>query len=74
MDNSGHVYRLLELAGSSPNSIEEAVQNAIARSGQSIRNLRWFEVLETRGTIENGRIGEWQVTVKVGFRVEEKMG
>jgi len=72
MDSSGHVYRLLELVGSSPNSIEEAVQNAIARSGQSIRNLRWFEVVETRGTIENGRVGEWQVTVKIGFRVEDK--
>lgn len=66
------VYRKLELTGTSPNSIEEAVQNAVARSGESIRNMRWFEIVETRGTIQEGKVGEWQVTIKVGFHVEDK--
>ena len=69
---AGGVYKLIELTGTSPNSIEEAVQNAIARSGESIRELRWFNIVETRGTIaDDGRVGEWQVTVKIGFRIEE---
>ena len=68
---NGAVYRLIEMTGTSPNSMEEAVQNAIARAGQSMRMLRWFEVTETRGTIDNGRVAEWQVTVKIGFHVEE---
>lgn len=68
---SGTVYKLIELTGTSTNSIEEAVQNAIARAGESVRQMRWFEVLETRGTVDNGKVGEWQVTVKVGFKIEE---
>ena len=64
------VYRLIELTGTSANSMEEAVQNAIARAGESMRMMRWFEVTETRGTIDNGRVAEWQVTVKIGFHVE----
>jgi len=67
----GSVYKLIEMTGTSPNSIEEAVQNALARAGQSIRHLRWFQVIETRGTIVDGKVGEWQVTIKVGFKVEE---
>ena len=66
------VYRKLELTGTSPNSIEEAIQNAIAHSGESIRNMRWFEVIETRGAIRDGNVSEWQVTIKVGFNVEDK--
>lgn len=66
------VYRKIELTGTSPNSIEEAVQNAISRSGEAIRHMRWFEVVETRGTITEGKVGEWQVTIKIGFHVEEK--
>jgi flavin-binding protein dodecin len=65
------VYKLIELTGSSPNSMEEAVQNAIARAGRTVREMRWFEVVETRGTIENGQVGDWQVTVKIGFRIED---
>lgn len=68
---AGHVYKLIELTGTSATSIEEAVQTAISKAGESVRQMRWFEVLETRGTIENGKVGEWQVTVKVGFRIEE---
>jgi hypothetical protein len=68
---SNHIYKKIELVGSSPNSIEEAVQNAVAKAAQSLRNLRWFEVVETRGQIDNDRIAHWQVTIKVGFTLEE---
>ncbi len=67
---SDHVYKKIELIGSSPSSIEEAVANAIARASQTVRNMRWFEVTETRGHIEDGKIGHWQVTVSVGFTLE----
>ena len=68
---SDHVYKKIELVGSSPNSIEEAVANALARAEKTIRNMRWFEVTETRGHIENGKINHWQVTVKVGFTLDK---
>lgn len=68
---STHIYKKIELVGSSPNSIEEAVQNAVTKASQSLRNLRWFEIVETRGDIENGIIAHWQVTVKVGFTLED---
>lgn len=67
---SNHVYKILEVAGSSPNGFEDAVENAIREAGQSVRQLRWFEVTDTRGHLENGVIGHWQVTVKVGFTME----
>jgi len=67
---SDHVYKKIELVGSSPNSIEDAVGNALARAQKTIRNMRWFEVVETRGHIEDGKINHWQVTVKVGFTLE----
>lgn len=67
---AGNVYKLIELTGTSANSMEEAVQNAIAKAGESVRNMRWFEVLETRGTVTGNGVGEWQVTVKIGFHVE----
>ena len=68
---TGGVYKLIELTGTSANSIEEAVQNAVAKAGESVRQMRWFQVVETRGTIDNGAIGEWQVTIKIGFRIED---
>ena len=68
---SNHIYKKIELVGSSPNSIEEAVQNALAKAAQSLRNLRWFEVVETRGQIENSKVAHWQVTIKVGFTLED---
>ena len=68
---SNHIYKKIELVGSSPNSIEEAVQNAVAKAAQSLRSLRWFEVVETRGQIENDRISHWQVTIKAGFTLED---
>ena len=68
---SNHIYKKIELVGTSPNSIEEAVRDAVAKASQSLRNLRWFEVVETRGQIENGTIAHWQVTIKVGFTLED---
>jgi hypothetical protein len=66
-----HVYKKIELTGSSTTSIEDAVTNAVDRAGKTLRNLRWFEVDEVRGHIENGKVAYWQVTVKVGFTLEE---
>jgi dodecin len=71
IDMSDHIYKLTELVGSSPNSIEEAVSNAIARAAKTIRNMRWFEVIETRGVINEGTVSQWQVTVKIGFTLDE---
>lgn len=68
---SSHVYKKIELVGSSPDSIEDAVKTALARAAKTIRNMRWFEVKETRGHIEDGKIAHWQVTIVVGFTLEE---
>lgn len=65
-----HVYKLLELTGSSPTSIEDAVNNALARAAKTIRNMQWFQVVETRGQVADGRVSRWQVTLKVGFTLE----
>ena len=67
---SHHVYKLIEVVGSSTTSIEDAVMNALTRAQNTIRNMRWFEVVETRGHIEQDKINHWQVTVKVGFTVD----
>ncbi len=68
---SHHVYKTLDLVGSSPKSIEDAVEGAIARAGKTVRNMRWFEVSDTRGHIENGKIGHWQVSLRIGFTLED---
>ena len=68
---STHVYKTIELVGSSPASSDEAVRNAIARASATMRNLRWFEITQTRGHIEEGKIGHWQVTVKIGFTLDD---
>jgi len=68
---SDHVYKQIELVGSSSESIEAAVENALARAKKTIRNMRWLEIRETRGHIENGKIDHWQVAVKVGFTLED---
>jgi len=68
---SNHVYKAIELTGSSPDGIQAAIENAITRAGQTIHNLRWFEVTETRGHIEAGKIAHWQVTLKASFRLDE---
>lgn len=67
---SDHVYKKIELVGSSAKSIEDAIKNAIETAGATVRNLRWFEVLETRGHIEDGKVAHYQVTIKVGFTIE----
>lgn len=67
---SDHVYKKIELVGSSPTSIEDAVANALARARKTVRHMRWFEVTETRGHIEEGKISHWQVTVKIGFTLD----
>jgi len=66
-----HVYKSIELTGSSTRSVEEAVQNAIGRAAKTVHNLRWFEVTSVRGHIEDGRVAHWQVTLKVGFTLDE---
>ncbi len=64
------VYKVVELAGSSETSVEDAVNNAIARAGRSLHELGWFEVIETRGRIDGDRVAEWQVVLKVGFTLD----
>lgn len=65
-----HVYKHIELTGSSQQSIEDAIQNAIAKASETVRNLRWFKVIETRGHIEEGKVQYWQVTLQVGFTLD----
>lgn len=67
--STSHTYKLIEIVGSSPSTIEDAIQNALAEAAKSLRNLEWFEVLETRGHIVDGKVGHYQVTLKVGFRL-----
>lgn len=67
---SKHVYKSIELTGSSTSSIEDAVSTAIAKANESVRNMHWFEIVETRGHIEDGKVAHWQVTLKVGFTLE----
>ncbi|MNF55446.1 hypothetical protein D3C76_950870 [compost metagenome] len=66
-----HTYKKVEIVGSSRNSIDEAINNALTEASRTIRNMDWFEVVETRGHVENGRVGHYQVTLKVGFRVSD---
>ena len=65
------VYKLIELTGTSTNSIEDAVNKAIKRAHKTIKNLCWFQVIETRGNIAEGNVHHWQVTIKVGFAVKD---
>ena len=66
-----HVYKLIELTGTSTASIEDAVAKAIQRAHKTIKNLCWFQVVETRGNINKGKVDPWQVTIKVGFIVKD---
>lgn len=66
-----HIYKMIELVGSSTESTDAAIRNAIARAEKTIRNLDWFEVLETRGHIDGGRVAHFQVRLRVGFRLDE---
>jgi len=66
-----HTYKVIEIVGTSQESIEDAVQRALTRAGKTIHHLRWFKILETRGQIENDNVAHWQVTLKVGFTLED---
>jgi flavin-binding protein dodecin len=66
-----HVYKHIELTGSSSKSYQEAIENAVERASKTVENMRWFQVMESRGHIENGKISHWQVTVKIGFTLKD---
>ncbi len=68
---TNHVYKKVELVGSSPNSIEEAIETAIERAAKTLHNIRWFEVVETRGQVDGGRVAHYQVTLRVGFTLDD---
>lgn len=67
---SAHVYKMIEIVGSSPSSSDEAIRNAVAEADKSLRHVDWFEVMETRGHIVDGKIAHFQVRIKIGFRLE----
>lgn len=67
---SNHTYKVVEIVGSSPNGTDEAIRNAIAEASKTLRHLDWFEVVQTRGHLVDGKVGHFQVTLKVGFRIE----
>ena len=69
MENN--VYKKIEITGTSTSTMEDAILNAIGRASETIRNMRWFEVVESRGSIENGSVAEWQVTIKIGFTLDK---
>ena len=68
---SDHIYKKLELTGSSTIGTDDAIKNAINKANESIHHMDWFEVVETRGHIQDGAIAHWQVTIKVGFRLDQ---
>lgn len=68
---SNHVYKKIELTGSSPESADQAVRNALAKASKTIKHMDWFEVTETRGEIRDGQVAFWQVTLKLGFRLDD---
>lgn len=68
---SEHVYKSIEITGSSTKGTDDAIARAIARASKTLNNLRWFQVTETRGEIEQGKVAYWQVTLKVGFTLED---
>jgi flavin-binding protein dodecin len=65
-----HIYKKIEIVGSSPDSFQQAVENAISKASETLRNMRWFEVVETRGYLAEDKIAYWQVTVKIGFTLD----
>lgn len=69
MDN--HIYKNIEITGTSDESLEAAIQNAITRASKTVEDMRWFEVTETRGSIDGGKVAQWQVGLKVGFTLKE---
>ena len=69
-----HIYRVIQIVGSSDKSVDDAIQRAVSRASQTLRNLRWFEVVETRGHIEDGKVQHYQVTLKIGFTIADSDG
>jgi flavin-binding protein dodecin len=68
---SDHVYRIIEIAGSSEKSVEDAIQNAVGRASRTLRQIGWFEVVQTRGHVEGGKVAHYQVTPKIGFTLDD---
>ena len=68
---SDHIYKTVELTGSSPAGLEDAVKNAITRASKTLHNLRWFEIANVRGVIDGNRVAHWQVSMKLGFTLDE---
>jgi flavin-binding protein dodecin len=66
-----HIYRVAEIVGTSPDGVDAAIRNAVARADRTLRNIDWFEMTEVRGHLQDGRVADWQVTVKIGFRLED---
>ena len=66
-----HIYRIAEIVGTSPNGVDDAIRNAVSRENQTLRNIDWFEMTEVRGHLADGQVADWQVTVKIGFRLED---
>lgn len=66
-----HVYKHIEITGTSKKSMEEAVENAVARAAKTVQNMRWFEITDSRGAIEDGKVSQWQVTIKIGFTLRD---
>ncbi|MDO8862087.1 dodecin family protein [Haliea sp. E1-2-M8] len=67
-----HIYKVIDIVGSSPSSIEDAIDQAIARTSDTVKNVEWFQVDQVRGHVENGKVGHYQVAIKLGFRLDEK--
>ncbi|MEX2578350.1 MAG: dodecin [Verrucomicrobiales bacterium] len=74
MSEEAHVYKLVELTGTSTKSVEDAIQTALARAAESLRHIRWFKVVETRGSVADGQVEYYQVTLKVGFTLDAEVG
>ncbi len=66
-----HIYRIAEIVGTSPDGVDAAIRNAVARADRTLRNMDWFEMTEIRGHLEGGQVADWQVTIKIGFRLED---
>jgi flavin-binding protein dodecin len=66
-----HIYKHIELTGSSPESYQKAIENALSRAAKTVRSMRWFEVLSCRGHIENNQVSHWQATIKIGFTMDD---
>jgi len=71
MKIKNNTYKKIEIVGTSDSSIEDAVQNAVTKASETVRNMRWFEVIETRGAIYENNVSQWQVTLKIGFTLED---